>query len=95
MSATKQRARRAAQMGAHRIDALPFLDKHQPVSSPAIDMAVVRRITLPAARSRAMLGAERYHVLAMPGVRMMWPVMRIILLYLGVHFFDMLRSDLE
>jgi len=55
------------EMGAHRVDALPFLDEHQAVGVFDIDMAVVRQAPRLAPRTRAMLGAERDHALAMLG----------------------------
>jgi hypothetical protein len=55
------------EMGAHRLDALPLLDEHQPVGVFDIDMAVVRQTPRLAPRPRAMPGAERNHALAMLG----------------------------
>lgn len=55
------------EMGAHRLDARPLLDEHQPVGVFDIDMAVVRQTPRLAARPRTMLGAERDHALAMLG----------------------------
>lgn len=52
-------------MGAHRVDALPLLDEHQPVGVLDIDVAVVRQTPRLAPRPRAMLGAYRDHALAM------------------------------
>lgn len=54
-------------MGAHRVDALPLLDEHQPVGVLDIDMAVMRQTPRLTPRPRAMLGAERNHALAMLG----------------------------
>lgn len=54
-------------MGAHRVDALPLLDEHQPVGVLDIDMAIMRQTPRLAPRPRAMLGAERDHALAMLG----------------------------
>lgn len=66
------------EMGAHGVDALPLLDEHQPVGVLDVDMAIVRETPRLRPRPRAMLGAERDHALAMLGVRMMWPVIRIM-----------------
>lgn len=55
------------EMGADRIDALPFLDKHQPVGVLDIDMAMMRQTPRLGPRPRTMLGAERDHALAMLG----------------------------
>ena len=54
-------------MGAHRVDALPLLDEHQPVGVFDIDMAVVRQTPRLAPRPCAMFGTERDHALAMLG----------------------------
>jgi len=54
-------------MGAHRVDALPLLDEHQPVGVFDIDMAIMRQTPRLGPRPRAMLGAERDHALAMFG----------------------------
>lgn len=54
-------------MRAHRVDALPLLDEHQPVGVLDIDMTMMRQTPRFAARPRAMLGAQRDHALAMLG----------------------------
>lgn len=55
------------EMGAHRVDALPLLDEHQPVGVFDIDMAIMRQTPRFGTRPRAMFGAERDHALAMLG----------------------------
>ena len=54
-------------MGAHRGDIRPLLDKDEAVGLLDIDMAAMPQTPGLAARSRAMLGAERDHAFAMLG----------------------------
>ena len=64
------------EMGADRVDALPFLDEDEALKDPIalslskgfdIDMAMMRQTPRLAPRPHAMLGAERDHALAMFG----------------------------
>lgn len=54
-------------MGAHRVDAVPLLDEHQPVGVFDIDMAIMRQTPRLGTRPRAMFGTERDHAFAMLG----------------------------
>lgn len=62
-------------MGAHRVDALPLLDKDETfilraipsLSRDDIDMAMMRETPRLRPRPRAMVGPERDHALAMRG----------------------------
>src|SRR3546814_6993684 len=54
-------------MRAHRIDALLLLNEDEAVGVLDIDMAMMRQTPRLTPRSRAMLGAERDHALAMFG----------------------------
>ena len=58
---------RQREMGADRVDALPFLDEDEAQVVFDIDMAMMRQTPRLFARPRAMLGAERDHALAMLG----------------------------
>src|SRR3546814_9744605 len=49
------------EVGADRLDALPFLAEDQPVRIFDIDMAMMRQTPRFGARPRAMLSAERDH----------------------------------
>ena len=55
------------EMRAHRVDALPLLDEHQPVGVFDIDMAIMRQTPRLGPRPRAMFGAEGDHAIAMFG----------------------------
>ena len=56
---------RQREMGADRVDALPFLDEDEAQVVFDIDMAMMRQTPRLFARPRAMFGAERDHALAM------------------------------